>query len=117
MNIKDIKNLNKIESFNGNFAIYYNTDGMAGIINRQGEVVIEADKYDYAWETNDGMYVLDNFKEDIHLTFDANTQTRYEGKRVLNHGSVFTYREGNKEGICTTSLHLITAPLYDMLVE
>ena len=38
MNIKDIKNLNKIESFNGNFAIYYNTDGMAGIINRQGEV-------------------------------------------------------------------------------
>ena len=117
MNIKDIKNLNKIESFNGNFAIYYNTDGMAGIINRQGEVLIEADKYDYAWETNDGMYVLNNFKEDINLTFDANTQTRYEGKRVLNHGSVFTYREGNKEGICTTSLQVITAPLYDMLVE
>ena len=41
MNIKDIQNLNKIESFNGNFAIYYNTDGMAGIINRQGEVLSE----------------------------------------------------------------------------
>lgn len=41
MNIKDIKNLNKIESFHGNFAIYYNTDGMAGIINRQGEVLSE----------------------------------------------------------------------------
>ena len=53
MNIKDITNLAQISAFTGEFAIYSTEEGKEGIINRKGEIVLEANKYDYVFREMD----------------------------------------------------------------
>ena len=72
MNVKDIKNLKQISAFEGNFAVYVTTANKAGIINRQGEVIYPADKYDGAFHIENGVFnlqVYDGQTPDIY--FDA----------------------------------------------
>lgn len=117
MNVNHMNNLKNIESFNGNFAVYYNTDGMVGIINRQGEIVLEADKFEFAREVENGIFVLDNFSNDAHLTFDAKTSTRLTEKHVLHHGTtISTYEENQLIGLCDENYETIIEPSYEILL-
>lgn len=52
MNVKDIKNLKHFGAFTGEFAVYTTKDKKEGIINRQGEIVFPAEKYDYVYRSS-----------------------------------------------------------------
>lgn len=79
MNVKDINNLKRIWAFNGNFAIYETTMGKAGLINRQGEVIFPADKYEFGFYIENDLYnfqVADSVVPAIF--FDANLRKKVE---------------------------------------
>lgn len=74
MNVKDIKNLKSIFAFEGNFAVYTTTNNKMGLINRKGEIVIEASKYDGAFHIKGSVFEFQNFDEkNTSIYFDANT--------------------------------------------
>ena len=56
MNIKDIKNLKRISAFYGNFAIYTTANYKAGLINRKGEIVYPAEKYEAVLHCKDDIF-------------------------------------------------------------
>lgn len=58
MNVKDIKNLKKISAFYGEFAIFETKDEKAGLINRKGEIVYPADKYELIFHHCDNVFEL-----------------------------------------------------------
>ena len=58
MNVKDIKNLKTITAFFGNFAIYATTDFKEGLINRNGEIVGPAEKYEAIFHCEDDVFEL-----------------------------------------------------------
>jgi len=73
MNVKEIKNLKRIWAFEGNFAVYETCDNKAGIINRQGEVIFPADKYDFGFHIENGIYNFQVVNSVIPaIFFDAN---------------------------------------------
>lgn len=74
MNIKDIKNLEHMEAFYGNFAVYKITDGKEGIINREGEIILEAKEYDMVFrEMKNSIYSVSKDDERVKY-FDAEKQ-------------------------------------------
>lgn len=79
MNVKDIKNLKKVWAFNGNFAAYETTENKAGIINRQGEIIYLADKYDFAFYIENGIFNLQTINSTVPAIFyDANLRKEVE---------------------------------------
>ena len=75
MNIKELKNVKKIEAFDGNYAIYQSNDEKEGIINRDGEVLLEAKKYDFVFkEMYNNIYTLAIDSTPITDYFNADTR-------------------------------------------
>ncbi len=58
MNVKDIDNLKHYGAFNGEYAIYTTKDNKEGIINRQGEIVFPAEKYELVFHHHDDVFEL-----------------------------------------------------------
>ena len=58
MNVKDIDNLKHYGAFNGEYAIYTTKDDKEGIINRQGEIVFPAEKYELVFHHHDDVFEL-----------------------------------------------------------
>ena len=75
MNIKELKNVKKIEAFNGNYAVYQSNDDKEGIINCDGEVLLEAKKYDFVFkEMYNNIYTLAIDSTPITDYFNADTR-------------------------------------------
>lgn len=118
MNIKDIKNLHKIDSFNGNFALIYTDDDKIGLVNRQGEIVLEPEKYSFGTEVINGIFAFDDYNTNSYLTYDANTQTRLSEKHVFHHGTnINTYEENGLIGVCNEKYETLIAPKYEILLK
>lgn len=72
MNVKDIENLKSVNAFVGNFAIFTTRENKVGIINRMGEVVYAANKYDGAFIVKDNVFELQIFDgKTPSIYFDA----------------------------------------------
>ena len=75
MNIKELNNVKKIEAFTGNFAVFSTYDDKDGIINRQGEILLPAEKYDVIFkEMNNNIYTLAIDSTPITDYFNADTR-------------------------------------------
>lgn len=75
MNVKDIKNLKNFSAFYGEFSIFETKDEKVGLINRQGEVVYPAGKFDLASHLQNGVFffqtICDKDNKCIEMYFDA----------------------------------------------
>lgn len=70
----NISNLNRFNAFYGNFAIYTDTVGRSGIINRQGEIVLRADEFEIATFIEGTTFAFQNTDGSRkEMTFDAAT--------------------------------------------
>lgn len=86
MNIQEVKNLKKISAFYGGFAIFTTTDDKEGLVNRKGEVIIPAEKYEMIFHHCDDIFSLYTKKEDgsISVTsyFDAKLGKEVEDPKL-----------------------------------
>ena len=75
----NISNLNHFSAFYGNFAIYTDTMGKSGIINRQGEIVLWADEFEIATFVEGTTFAFQNTDGSRkELLFDAsNGEKKY----------------------------------------
>ena len=70
----NISNLNRFSAFYGNFAIYTDTLGKSGIINRKGEIVFRADEFEIATFVEGTTFAFQNTDGSRkELLFDAAT--------------------------------------------
>ena len=75
MNIKALNNVKNIQAFNGNFAVFITYDDKEGIINREGEILLPADKYDIIFkEMNNNIFTLAIDSTPITDYFNADTR-------------------------------------------
>ena len=65
MNIQEVKNLKKISAFYGDYAIFETKDDKSGLINRKGEVLIPADKYELIFHHIDDIFDLWTRKDNV----------------------------------------------------
>ena len=75
MNIKELKNVKKVRDFDGNYAVFTTNDDKDGIINREGEILLPADKYDIIFkEMHNNIYTLAIDSTPIKDYFNADTR-------------------------------------------
>lgn len=122
MNIKDIKNLAHIEAFYGNFAVYKITDGKEGIINREGEIILEAKDYDLVFrEMKNSIYSVAN--DGAHVKYyDAEKQQFVElslleiyRAKQWSENIVCIKKESGKGAINLTTGETVIPYVYDLV--
>ncbi len=78
----NISNLNRFTAFYGNYAIYTDTQGKSGIINRKGEIVLKADEFEIATFVEGTTFVFQNTDGSRkELLFDAATGEKKYSER------------------------------------
>ena len=82
-----ISNLSTISAFYGNYAIYTDTMGKSGIINRQGEIVFWADEFEIATHVEKNTFAFQNTDGSRkELLFDAATgEKKYFERPAVEH--------------------------------
>ena len=83
----NISNLNDFSAFYGNFAIYTDTMGKSGIINRQGEIIFWADEFEIATFIEGTTFAFQNTDGSRkELLFDAsNGEKKYYERPAVEH--------------------------------
>lgn len=122
MNIKDIKNVAQISAFEGNFAVYKIADGKEGIINRKGEIILEAKEYDFVFRemknsiysvAKDGMRVK-YFDADKQQFVEMSLAEIYRAKQWPEN-IVCIKKEGGKGAINLTTGETVIPYEYDIV--
>lgn len=120
MNIKDIKNVKKLWAFENQFAVYDTTDGKAGIINRQGEVIYPAGEYNSAFQCEDGLFMLDKYFEDGNtkrVFYNANTGETIDHDVIRIQGDYYIECTNRNYGICDHQYNTLVPMIYQGLVQ
>lgn len=123
MNIKDTKNLDLICAFEGDFAVFKTTDDKEGIVNRQGEIILEAKDYWMVYRDMDpAIYALVNSGAPIKH-FDATTRKMVEVTDVEYYRSknwkenIFVIAGEKGKGALSIASGKMTIPCENKLVS
>jgi len=120
MNVKDITNLKRIWAFEKDFAVIETTDNKSGIINRQGEVILDPKDYDMALQTEDGLFALDKFDEQgisHRIYFNAYTREIIPHDIINLRGTYYVEVVNNLYGLCDYNYQSVLPAEYNGLVE
>ena len=102
MNIKDIKNLAHICAFEGEFAVFKTQKGKEGIVNRMGEIVLEAGKYEFVFrEMDNSIYTVGNGDGSPMQYFDAVNRKIVE----LTTLEIYRAKKWNENIVCIKGEH------------